>query len=250
MHKKKAANLEDRFSDKRGNKEPGNSTSPELVDSVKQHINSIPRVESHYCRSSSKKEYIPGGNTVAGLYSDYRKKQESENVPFVSEQVYRNIFNTQFNISFHIPKKDQCDLCEKYKNTINDENLDEEQEDVVKLKYEHEVHMIEKNLGRGEKDNDIDKLKSTPNLVIAIFDLQAVLQCPRGDVSSFYYHSKLNSFNLTVYDVATKEVDCYVWNETEGKRGADEVCTCIFKNLQSINQRQSCSARRCDLLLR
>jgi hypothetical protein len=30
--------------------------------------------------------------------------------------LYSRIFNTDFNISFFVPKKDQCSLCESYKN--------------------------------------------------------------------------------------------------------------------------------------
>lgn len=44
----------------------------------------------------------------------------------MKEQVFRNIFQTKYNIGIHTPKKDKCGTCEKIKN-IPDENETEEE---------------------------------------------------------------------------------------------------------------------------
>lgn len=41
------------------------SFDPEILDSVRAHINSIPRIESHYLKANTKKEFIDGGLGVA-----------------------------------------------------------------------------------------------------------------------------------------------------------------------------------------
>lgn len=59
--------------------------------------------------------------------------------------------------------------------------------------------------------------------------------CPKGDTSTFYYTSKLNVFNFTVYEMSRKKQDdqcyCYVWDETQGQRGANEIGSCLLKFL-------------------
>lgn len=58
------------------------------------------------------------------------------------------------------------------------------------------------------------------------------MQIPRGDVSAFFYRSKLNVFNFTIYDLRTNDCECYVWDEANGHRGVNELGSCILKYLQ------------------
>lgn len=109
--------------------------------------------------------------------------------------------------------------------------------------------MKEKQLSRVEKDTDRQNISASKKVV---YDLQAVMQCPNGDISSFYYKPKLNSFNFTLTELTKKDgnpgnrtrkskeytaydkVDCYFWSETDGKRGANEIGSCIFNYLQDV----------------
>lgn len=102
----------------------------------------------------------------------------------------------------------------------------------VELNVKYENHITQKNLARIEKDND--KKSSDDNSVVAIFDLQAVLPCPNGETSSFYFVSKLAVYNLTFYNLRNKRVKCFMWDETEGSRGVTEVGTCVYNYLESI----------------
>lgn len=174
------------------------------IKEIKKHINSIPRIESHYCRKDSKKEYIEGGKTVAELHRDY----------------------VDFNISFFQPKKDMCEDCVSFQNASV---VEKEQ---CRAKYEK--HLMEKELAREEKEKD--KKSVTNNLVVVVYDLQAVLQCPRGN-SSFYYTSKINVFNFTTFELASNVAKCYVWDETEGNRGVNEIGTCVLLYLESLQDK-------------
>lgn len=44
-------------------------TPPEKLNEVIDHIKSFPTVESHYCRSSSTRQYLQPGLSVAKMYS-------------------------------------------------------------------------------------------------------------------------------------------------------------------------------------
>jgi len=70
---------------------------------------------------------------------------------------------------------------------------------------------------------------------LVTFDLQSVLQVPETDVSPLYYSRKFCMFNLTIYDMKPPNNGyCYCWMETEGKRGSNEVGTCLYRWLSSL----------------
>ncbi|KAF2902224.1 hypothetical protein ILUMI_03959 [Ignelater luminosus] len=43
----------------------------DIKEEVRKHINSIPKVKSHFCRAQAKKEYIEGVKSMADLHRDY-----------------------------------------------------------------------------------------------------------------------------------------------------------------------------------
>jgi len=80
------------------------------IKAVREHISSFPRVESHYCRAKSQKEYLEAGLNISRMYNLFvdQRANACENVKdtatyteTVSKQTYPNIFNESFNIAFH-----------------------------------------------------------------------------------------------------------------------------------------------------
>lgn len=199
---------------------------PEVYEGVKKFISAIPRVESHYLRAQTSREYIQCDKSLADLYRDYKNKFIEENLPFASASTFNRIFNKDFNISFHTPKKDQCDLCETFKNADEDGK-----QSIIEA---YRKHLKEKDLSRREKEKDKNaKIDST---IVAVYDLQAVMPIPKGQISLFYYKSRINCFNFTVSDLYAKNVECYFWDETEGKRGANEIGSCILNYMEQTIQ--------------
>lgn len=81
------------------------------------------------------------------MYTMYKTFCEERNISVIAkEATYRNIFLTDFNLAFHIPKKDQCDLCLKYENSIESEKLN--------MQKEMELHLRNKELARIKKEED------------------------------------------------------------------------------------------------
>lgn len=209
--------------DNRGTHSNHNAVDESIKNGIKLFIESIPKIESHYIRANSKRNYIDGSKAVTDLHRDYVEKCKSQNVPYGTYITFYRIFTQDFNISFFTPKKDLCDVCEAYKN-ITDEEKESKKED-------YELHHKEKNLSRIEKEKD----KNNKNILVAVYDLQAVFQCPKGDVSVFYYKSKLNVLNLTIYNLQNNSVECYVWDESNANRGVNEIATCVYKYLEKIS---------------
>lgn len=215
--------------DCRGKHEKHRKTDAEVLKAIKEHINSIPRMESHYCRKDTKKEYIEGGRTIMDLYRDFVElwKMQHSTQP-ANYQIYAKVFNNGFNISFFQPKKDQCEDCAQYENAVEDEKA------ALELKYQE--HQKEKILSRGQKEDDKKKAKEDNRLKVIVYDLQAVMQCPRGNTSAFYYVSKINAFNFTVCDLATNNAQCYTWDEAQGRRGANEIATCLWLYITQLDE--------------
>lgn len=188
-------------------------------ETVKDHINSIPRIESHYLRAQTTREFIDGGLTIRELCRMYCKQQEEKNESFVNTAVETSIF------LFFIPKKDQCDLCVCYSNA-------QTKEEKAKYQAKFTKHHEEKKMSRIEKQRDKDKAGS--NFIVACYDLQAVLPVLRGDCSPFFYKSRLATYNLTVSKISSRgtNVNFYLWDETQGNREANEIGTCIMNFLE------------------
>lgn len=202
-----------------------------MIASVCEHVKSFAPVESHYCRQTSTRLYLDGSLSISRMFNLY-KEWLNENVhenPALTLRQYRDIVNSHFKLSFHVPKKDTCDQCHVFKNTENPSD---------ELKSEYNNHKHNKTIARELKSKDkADAALSNGLIVCATFDLQKVLSCPHGQMSILYYKRKLSCYNLTVFDAASKEGFCYVWDETIAKRGANEISSCVYDFIKAFSEK-------------
>lgn len=221
--KNKCSNIS-AMKDNRGCHENRYKVDESIKIHVRRFIEAIPKIESHYIRANSKRHYIDGSKAITDLHRDYVAQCKSQNLPFATYLMFYRIFTQEFNISFFVPKKDLCDVCESYKNSTVEEK--------EQKKESYETHQNEKVLSRVEKEKD----KKNDDILVAVYDLQAVFQCPKGDVSVFYYKSKLNVLNLTIYNIKNNTVESYVWDEANANRGVNEIGTCVYKYLVKVSE--------------
>ena len=59
-------------------------------------------------------------------------------------------------------------------------------------------------------------------------DLQQTLPTPRLSAGILYYKRKLWTYSFGVHNLKTDESYFYVWHEGEGKRGSNEVASCVY----------------------
>lgn len=142
----------------------------------------------------------------------------------VSLYVYRDIFNREFNLGFHTPKKDQCLTCAKFKNLLGEEK--------AAFRPIYEDHIERKQESQNTKAVDKQRAAVDASFKAITFDLQAVLYTPFTDVSLLFYKRKLAVYNFTIYEQISKAGFCYLWPETNGKRGANEIC--LLSYLKSL----------------
>jgi hypothetical protein len=103
---------------------------------VRDHINSFPAVDSHYCRSRTKKKYLESHLSINKMYNLYAGKCEADFKQLVKSSMYRKIFSTEFNLDFHHPKSDRCAKCEEYNVSVRKNITISEAE---KAKYEEHI---------------------------------------------------------------------------------------------------------------
>ena len=186
---------------------------------IRKHLNSFPRVESHYLREQTHREYLEEGLTIAKMYNLYKDWCEQRNFQAGKKWLYTDIFNTEFNLGFFKPKKDQCDVCEQYLNASDQEKAE--------LQEKFEEHHKNKELSRAQKDLDKDRCCKENTFVCACYDLQKVLPVPKSEVSPMYYKRKLAVYNFTIFNMGNKQGECFMWYEGIAQRGSNEVATSV-----------------------
>lgn len=197
-----------------------------IKNNVRNFIEKYPKVESHYRRSESGRHYVEGNKFIADLHREFEKQCQSNKSPSCKYGMFFKIFTAEFNIHPYLPKNDQCNECVTFENSSPEEKIER--------KDFHDKHLVEKDLARAEKNSDKEKLASASNVVLAVYDLAAVFQCPKGNASIFFYKSKLNVFNFSIYNMLKKNATCFVWHEGLGKRGVNELGTCVYKYLEEV----------------
>lgn len=83
----------------------------------------------------------------------------------------------------------------------------------------------------------MDKIRANEDesLMSITLDLQKVLHLPNSNVSLLYYLRKLNVYNATIYEAREpNDGYCFIWNETNGKKGSDEIGTAIHLWIKSL----------------
>lgn len=198
-----------------------------MKQSVCDHVRAFVPVESHYIRKNSQKLYLQGDLSIAKMFKMYLEWFDPEKYTSkaTKERQYRDVVNSNFNLAFHIPKKDQCDECHIFRLKKNP--TDQEKEIF-------QQHQTNKKVARDLKSQDKKEAEeSNGKMVTAVFDFEKVLQCPHGNINVFYYKRKLSSFNFTVFDIGKRKAVCYMWDESVAKRGANEVSSCLLDFMQT-----------------
>ncbi|KAL4142222.1 hypothetical protein QTP88_004723 [Uroleucon formosanum] len=154
------------------------SMKEDVKNAIRKHINSFPIVDSHYVRENTAKKYLESGLCISKMHRLYLKwildeplTNSNNSVINATLRQYTDIFNTEFNLSFFKPKKDQCDVYKVYKLACPEEKL--------KQKDLYDEHLLNKSLARELKNEDKRRALADPTFCVAVFDLQKVLTAPQ-----------------------------------------------------------------------
>lgn len=192
---------------------------------IRKHIESVPKVDSHYCRSRTNKEYISGCLNLQILYEKYKELCAEEGVEPQKLHTYRRVFNSEYNIEFQKPKKDRCDTCEAARvRRINGSVVTNEE----KVKIEDHVK------GKQETHEERTADRQNKTVCVVCFDLQNVFSLPTANVSNFFYKRKLNCYHLTGHCSTNKQSYGVLWPETLSGRAANDIASGLVVILDRV----------------
>lgn len=173
----------------------------ESIQFLRTFLDNLPKLPSHYCRNDTSKLYLEQTFTnFADLFKLYQEHCKTSGQPALSRNTLMKHIKSK-NIGIFSPRKDQCDMCVQYQAG----NLDQ---------HVYEKHRNDKECAQKEKSKDKSRAELNECHVICM-DLQAVKTCPSLQASSLYFKTKLCCHNYTVYDLKTKDVICYWFDETD-----------------------------------
>ena len=151
----------------------------------------------------------------------YLQQREKKNYPLESYGFYARVFRERFNLEFQAPKKDKCDTCEEFLNTVNPNE---------ESQLSQANHLLsDKDYVRQVKHKAKEKASKDLTKSAAAFDLQKVLLTLYGQTSSFYYSRRLTNYNFTVTELNSMSTWCYFWSESECQKGSCEIAKALEK---------------------
>ena len=217
--------------DQRGKTAPAVKFSDEAVNVVREHINQLPAVGSHYTRAKSPhRKYLTPDLNVRKLYVLYQDyvHENYPDIKAVTESKYRAVFKEEFNIGFAPNKADTCNTCDVLSANIT--HYDSNPSPSVPLAELQETLDEHKQLaGRGmQLLKDFRATYGEDEDVMGVcFDLQQTLPTPKLTTNVSFYKRKMWTYNLGIFNMKTQKSTMYIWDEVTAKRGSSEIASCL-----------------------
>lgn len=167
-----------------------NQIPDEIVANIKTHINSIPKYQSHYSREDNpNKLYFDSNLNISTLYKDYYKEWCTENGhTAASEDKYRRVLCSNYNIGFKLPRSDTCKTCDHLHIQINSSNITPAE----KRAFETNLELHQRKAAAMQHDLKVSKESDSD---VISFDLQQALPTPHLTVGPAFYLRKLWTYN-------------------------------------------------------
>ena len=214
--------------DKRGRHVPGNKKYPQgTIDAISDFLNKIPKYTSHH--SFSNKVYFHPTLSWKKLHEEFCKQNTDLEVSF-------NLFKSEadkYNVKIYIPKKDTCSYCDLYNVKLKGPFSPEERASLLEesinhknsAEFAHECLKINEKMSKNENSS----------LLCFTFDLGRTQPIPYLNTSVVLYKRQMWLYTLGINTRHNNKGHVCIWQETEGKRGSNEVVSCLYAFLQSID---------------
>ena len=147
------------------------------------------------------------------------------------------MFVKDFNIGFGYPRKDTCATCdelvlktEHVEKCIlkNERDVDVLRMEKEKLTKQHELHKRKADAFYTRKSEARRRAQATEAVEAISFDYQKNLPIPNKTCSDVYYRRQLTFVSFNIHVLSTNDVYIYTYDETKGKKGADDVASMLY----------------------
>ncbi|XP_063223337.1 uncharacterized protein LOC134531565 [Bacillus rossius redtenbacheri] len=220
--------------DKRGkHKNRVHALPDETNQKIHYHINSLRERESLYSQKDSKKKYLPEELNISKVYKMFLEKNPDTKVSY---ETYRSIFNADFNIAFGYPRTDTCAQCDVFnaRKSCLEAELQIAEDNQTKERLSNEINNIctdrKSHHKTAQQWYDLKrKAKVTCRRDIIkeaiVFDFSKNYPIPNITTGEVYYRRQLSMFFFNVHVLSTGRSVFYVYPETVGQKGSNEVCS-------------------------
>ncbi|RUS71872.1 hypothetical protein EGW08_020363 [Elysia chlorotica] len=192
------------------------------IQSIIDHIRSFRGRQSHYTLRDSKKLYLPEELNVTKMHEMYMAEHPGETC---SRESYRRVFVEKFNVTFGYPRKDTCSSCDSFKVELSKELPADE---LRRLAAERELHWRKSQVFYERKTAAAQEAQSSLQHAAAAFDFWKNFQCPNISTNDVYYKRQLSLFTFNVHDLGTGEVHLFPYDETVGRKGANDMASMLL----------------------
>ncbi|GFN95968.1 hypothetical protein PoB_002247400 [Plakobranchus ocellatus] len=189
------------------------------------HIRSFRGRQSHYALKDSRRLYLPEELNGFAITCSYLPK-------FSCKISDRKIFLEKFNISFGYPRKDTCSTCDALRVQLSSNTASVEE--LVQLNQERELHLRKARVFYDRKTAARQAAQADTTIAAIAFDFAKNLSCPNVSTSDVYYRRQLSLHTFNVHSLANDSVTLYAYDETIGKKGADDVCSMLHHYFNSV----------------
>lgn len=202
---------------------------------IRNHISSFPARNSHYGLKDSKKVYLDESLNISKMYDFFKKANPDIKASY---EIYRTVFNNEFNIGFGYPRTDTCSFCDEHhvtlkalelerKNSSDPVRVQELATEISKVKTEIEVHKRKADTFYSRKSNAKKECKKCPDKEAVCVDYGRNQAVPNISTNDAYYRRQLSLYVFNAHILSSSESLFYLYTETHGKKGSDDVCSII-----------------------
>ncbi|XP_025192024.1 LOW QUALITY PROTEIN: uncharacterized protein LOC112592227 [Melanaphis sacchari] len=220
-----------------------NKISNDIIFKIDAHINSFPKVQSHYSRSDNLNvHYLSPELNISKMYKLYLEKNDPEvfemiqkgetNIkPIVKYDYFSEYFKNNFNLTFGTPKTDTCQTCDRLKNLIDHEtNLEIKRQ----FEVEKEVHIRKAEVFYTDLKSFVQKSKLDEEIELLSFDFQQNMPLPHIPCGDVFYKRQIWVYNFCIYSGKTGKSYHYMYDELTGKKGQNDVISFIDHFLKNL----------------
>jgi hypothetical protein len=216
------------------------TTSDADRKNVIDHISSFVGRKAHYSRGQPSRLYLSENLNVVQMYKLFKEKYPNSKV---SVDIYRLIFNTQFNIAFGYPRSDTCSTCDEMiaqlkdinkellAIQVNDEAYTEKINAIKKRKKDiiqnQELHKRRADTFYSRKRLAKTQAKNDPNFMAIALDYCRNLPCPNITTNDVYYKRQLSFYAMNIHILSSNAAYFFGYDETITKKGADDVVSIV-----------------------
>lgn len=213
--------------------------SQDKIDTICEHIKSFKARNAHYSLCDTKKKYLSEELNIKKMFELYLTQYPQGQVSY---EIYRQIFNTKFNLSFGYPRTDTCSTCDEYLSKCKKIELDKasvQNEDAL-LQLENLRNNLEKQNFEHKKLAETFYTKkrrtrkacrSTQDTMCIAMDYQKNLPLPNITTNDTYYKRQLKFYSFNIHELPTKRSYFYTYDETVSGKGSDEVISILYNYL-------------------